>query len=226
MRTARIVALLAAGALIATAAAARDHEGHGSEVARTGDRVTVRIGEPAPKRRAIAVATLQAKGGSGVAGTVRFRRVGAGVQVKVDVTGLTPGDHGFHVHEFGDCAAQDGASAGPHFNPTRAPHGGPHAEAHHGGDLGNIVADAKGRARLTLVSNDLSLGDGGPHDVVGRSVIVHAVADDLKTQPTGNSGARIACGMIALEGGDTKPVTKAEAPAADKPAPDAKSKPG
>ncbi|HKQ96541.1 MAG TPA: superoxide dismutase family protein, partial [Candidatus Polarisedimenticolia bacterium] len=119
-----------------------------------------------------------------------------GVHVVADLTGLTPGEHGFHIHEKGDCSAPDGTSAGGHFNPGGHPHGAPGAE-HHVGDLGNITADASGKAHLEGIFAFMSMT--GADSIVGRAVIVHAAADDLKTQPTGNAGGRQACGVIKAE---------------------------
>ena len=143
-----------------------------------------------------AVAVLQPGAGGPVAGTVSFRRAPGGVQVSARVTGLTPGAHGFHVHEFGDCSAADFTSAGGHFNPMGQPHAAPQAEARHVGDLGNIEAGADGVA--TLEWTDKQLDFEGHHGIVGRAVIVHAKADDLKTQPTGDAGGRLACGVIGI----------------------------
>ena len=142
-----------------------------------------------------AIAVLHPTSGNEVTGTVTFAPVGDGVQVHAEITGLTPGKHGFHVHEFGDCSAADAASAGAHFNPTNQPHAGPDAAARHRGDMGNVEADASGRAKLDYVDHQISLSTD-QNSVIGRSVVVHAKADDLKTQPSGDSGARIACGVI------------------------------
>lgn len=132
-----------------------------------------------------------------VTGTVVFTVVDGGVRVVADLEGLTPGDHGFHVHEFGDCSAPDGSSAGGHFNPTKKQHGGPDSEERHVGDFGNITADANGKAHYDRVDTVIKLS--GENSIVGHSVVVHEKADDLVTQPTGNSGARVACGVIEAE---------------------------
>jgi Cu-Zn family superoxide dismutase len=150
--------------------------------------------QPAPKADAAAV--LVPTAGNTAAGSVIFAKTGQGMRVIAEISNLTPGPHGIHVHEFGDCRAADAASAGGHFNPGKAPHGAPDAEQHHAGDLGNIIADASGRAKLDAVFTGLQLE--GPDAVIGRSVVVHAAADDLKTQPTGASGARLACGVIGI----------------------------
>jgi superoxide dismutase, Cu-Zn family len=141
-----------------------------------------------------AVAELNPTQGNNVRGVVRFTQTKAGVQVVADITGLTPGKHGFHIHDKGDCSAPDATSAGPHFNPTGAKHAGPDDADRHVGDLGNITADASGKAQYKRVDSKLSFD--GPNSILNRAVIVHAVPDDLMTQPAGNAGARVACGII------------------------------
>ncbi len=141
-----------------------------------------------------AVAKLEPKSGSKIEGTVTFTKSGSEVQVVADIKNLTPGKHGFHIHEKGDCSAPDAASAGAHFNPTHGHHGGPEAVDHHAGDFGNLTADASGNAHLDWKGKWISLG--GENSVVGKSVVVHEKEDDLKTDPSGNSGARVACGAI------------------------------
>jgi Cu-Zn family superoxide dismutase len=149
---------------------------------------------PAPLK---AIAVLHSTAGNKVSGTVTFTEEADGVRVQADITGLTPGKHGFHVHEFGDCSAPDLASAGGHFNPTNKPHAGPDAAERHVGDMGNVEADASGTAKLAYVDHEISLTND-QRSVIGRSVVVHAKADDLKSQPAGDSGARVACGVIGI----------------------------
>jgi Cu-Zn family superoxide dismutase len=146
-----------------------------------------------------AVATLAAASGSSVSGTIAFSEVEGGVEVTANVEGLTPGDHGWHVHEKGDCSAPDATSAGGHFNPNGHQHGAPDAADHHEGDFGNLTAGADGKATKTFVMKGITLGDD-PTSVVGKGFIVHEKMDDLTTQPTGNAGGRIACGVITLGG--------------------------
>ena len=147
-----------------------------------------------------AVAQLQPTKDSKVSGTVTFTKAAAGVKLSAHLSGLTPGLHGFHLHEYGDCSAPDGASAGGHFNPTGDPHAAP-SEAHrHTGDLGNVEAKADGTADLEYV--DAKASFEGDSSILGRGVIVHANADDLKTQPTGNAGGRVACGVIGAAKGE------------------------
>jgi superoxide dismutase, Cu-Zn family len=155
----------------------------------------------AAKKATRAVATMRPAAGSTAEGTVTFTAVaGGGVAVKASLKGLGPGTHGFHVHEFGDCTAPDATSAGGHFNPKGNPHGAPTDAARHAGDLGNVQAAADGTASLEWTDPAMTLE--GPESVVGHAVIVHANPDDLKTQPTGNAGGRVACGVIGLAKGE------------------------
>ena len=142
-----------------------------------------------------ATAQLAPTQGNRVSGVVSFAQAGDKIRVVAEVNGLTPGAHGFHIHEKGDCSAPDGTSAGGHFNPDAKPHGNPEHPEHHAGDMPQLIANAAGVATMTAYLDGLSLGEGG-NSVVGRSVIVHVAPDDFKTQPTGNSGARQACGVI------------------------------
>ncbi len=141
-----------------------------------------------------AVVTINPTKGNQARGSVTFTQVEGGVKVTANIQGLTPGKHGFHIHEFGDCSADDASSAGGHFNPTHTKHGGPDSAERHAGDLGNIVADATGKASYERVDKVIKLN--GEDTIVGRSVIVHANPDDYVTQPTGNAGARVGCGII------------------------------
>lgn len=145
-----------------------------------------------------AVAVLSPTTGNQARGVVMFTEDGDRVKVVADVEGLTPGaNHGFHIHELGDCSAPDAASAGGHFNPTGHPHAGPMAMVRHGGDLGNLKADGAGKAHLELTIDGVTVHDG-PTCILGRGLIVHLKEDDLTTQPTGNAGPRIACGVIGV----------------------------
>ncbi|MEI8365492.1 MAG: superoxide dismutase family protein [Parachlamydiaceae bacterium] len=141
-----------------------------------------------------AVAVLHATEGNKVSGTVTFTTVPGGTRIVADVYHLNPGKHGFHVHEHGDCSAHDGSTAGGHFNPTGKNHGGPDSEDRHVGDMGNLFADFQGYAHYDRVDDLLQLT--GSDTIIGRSIVIHANEDDFTTQPTGNSGARIACGVI------------------------------
>ena len=147
--------------------------------------------EPPP----VARAELQARSGSQVSGSVTFTPKGDAAVVVARVSGLTPGEHGFHVHEAGDCSAPDATSAKGHFNPGGMMHGYHHHVEHHAGDLPNLVANASGVAEYRQEVQGLRL-DAGPNSILGRSVVVHADADDYRSQPAGNSGRRVACGVI------------------------------
>jgi superoxide dismutase, Cu-Zn family len=140
-------------------------------------------------------ATLAPTRGSNTTGTISFVQTGETVRLTANVAGLPPGAHGFHIHEKGDCSAPDAMSAGGHFNPGAKPHGDPHHGDHHAGDIPALEADSYGNARLTVELSGVSLAEG-PNSIIGRGVIVHSAPDDYKTQPTGNSGARLACGVI------------------------------
>jgi superoxide dismutase, Cu-Zn family len=143
-----------------------------------------------------AIAVLHPTQGSKAQGVVSFSKERNGIRIVASVDGLSPGLHGFHIHEYGDCSSPDGNSAGGHFNPGNMPHGGPTGDSRHAGDFGNIQADASGIGRQTLVDSKLTFE--GPHSIIGRSVMVHAQADDFTTQPTGASGPRVACGVIGI----------------------------
>ncbi len=143
-----------------------------------------------------AVAVLYPTKGNSVFGIVKFEAVSEGIRIVADLTGLTPGKHGFHIHEYGDCSAEDGTSAGGHFNPAKMPHSSPSSKERHVGDLGNIEADKDGKAHLDYVDAMISLT--GKNSIIGRGVVVHEKEDDLKTQPTGAAGARIACGVVGI----------------------------
>ncbi len=148
---------------------------------------------PAAKAAAVLKGTTE---GSPVSGSVILEETGGGLKMTALVSGASAGLHGFHIHEKGDCSAPDAMSAGGHFNPYAKKHGAPDSANSHSGDLGNLTADASGKATLTLWLDGGSVGTG-KDGVIGRSVIVHAGPDDLKTDPTGNSGGRVACGVIA-----------------------------
>ena len=146
--------------------------------------------------QAQAIGKLQATSGSKVAGDVKFvQKANGKVLLTAVVSGLAPNsEHGFHIHEKGDCA-DNGNAAGGHFNPKQGQHGKFDAAMHHMGDLPSLKADSNGVAKINMESSDLSLLDG-PGNIIGRGLIVHANPDDYVTQPTGNAGGRIACAVI------------------------------
>lgn len=139
--------------------------------------------------------------GHTAAGTMTLRAEAGGVRIRGELTGLKPdSEHGFHIHENGDCSAPDATSAGGHFDPTAQPHGSMGADAHHAGDMPNLHANAEGVADVNVLVNDISLDAGSGGNVVGRALIVHEQPDDYKSQPSGNAGPRIACGVITGDG--------------------------
>jgi Cu-Zn family superoxide dismutase len=146
---------------------------------------------PEPVTPTAATATLESRSNTNVTGTARVTPGGSGVIVMVDVSGATPGEHGVHIHDKGDCSAPDATSAGPHYNPKAMHHGGLSTPERHAGDLGNMQVDSNGKGLLVVAVPDLTMDQ-----VIGRSVLVHATKDDLQTDPAGNSGARIACGTL------------------------------
>ena len=142
-------------------------------------------------------ATIVPTEGNSAEGTVTFRRTGDGIAVIANVEGLDPNSrHGFHIHQYGDCTSADASSAGGHFNPTGARHGGRHSDERHVGDLGNLEANDSGVATLEYIDDKLTMD--GRHTILGRGVIVHADPDDYETQPTGDAGGRIGCGVIGV----------------------------
>jgi Cu-Zn family superoxide dismutase len=147
-------------------------------------------------KKAVCVLTPTKKSDGHVQGTVTFTQTDAGVEISGEITGLTPGKHGFHIHEFGDMSSADGMATGGHFNPEGHKHGGPHDADRHAGDFGNIEAGADGKATIKMTDKMISLS--GPGTILGRALIVHAKEDDLKTQPSGNAGDRIGQGVIGV----------------------------
>lgn len=141
-------------------------------------------------------ATIEPRSGSNVRGWATFTdRSTGGVAAVVHIENAPPGEHGLHVHEFGDCSAPDASSAGGHFNPGGAPHAGPSDLRRHAGDLGNITIESNGTGHLEIVSDLLTVRPG-PNSVVGKAVVFHEKADDLRTQPTGDAGGRLGCGVV------------------------------
>lgn len=142
-------------------------------------------------------AVLHPTEGNETSGIVTFTREGDQVRVSATIEGLSPESrHGFHIHQYGDCTASDGTSAGGHFNPAQHPHAGPNADQRHVGDLGNLESNANGIAELSHVDSVIDLD--GAHSILGRGVIVHAGEDDMESQPTGAAGSRLACGVIGV----------------------------
>jgi Cu-Zn family superoxide dismutase len=134
--------------------------------------------------------------GNTTSGSVSFTQVGPKVLVTAEIYGLKPNaEHGFHIHDKGDCSSGDGMSTGGHFNPTTQVHGAHGKGVHHTGDLPSLIADSNGVAKLKFESSSITI-DAGATNIVGRGLIVHMDPDDFKTQPTGNAGPRLACAVI------------------------------
>jgi Cu-Zn family superoxide dismutase len=149
----------------------------------------------------IAVAQLAPTQGSTASGTATFVERSGKLIVDGRFKGLTPGQHGIHIHEKGDCSAPDASSAGGHFNPTGESHGAPDSASRHGGDFGNITADANGDATLsaTLDAGRAGIGNLASNSIAGKALVIHADPDDLRSQPAGNAGKRVACGVIRMQ---------------------------
>jgi Cu-Zn family superoxide dismutase len=143
-----------------------------------------------------ATAVLLPASGSQARGAVTFTQAGEKVRITGAVTGMAPGAKGFHIHEKGDCSDFAAMSAGAHFSPHQTKHGGPDSPEHHAGDFGNVVADESGIAAINMTVHEITVDSKAPFGILGRALIVHVAPDDLKTDPTGNSGARAACGVI------------------------------
>jgi Cu-Zn family superoxide dismutase len=149
---------------------------------------------PAPSSSA--TATILSRSNTETAGTAQFSLRGKDVTLQLFLSKLAPGTHAVHIHEKGDCSAADASSAGPHWNPTSQAHGQWGHATHHLGDIGNVQAGADGTATLSLTTDRWSIGDGGPGDIIGKAVVVHAGVDDFTSQPAGNAGGRVGCGVI------------------------------
>jgi Cu-Zn family superoxide dismutase len=149
---------------------------------------------------ATAKATMEAASGSNVTGEVNFTAENGSVRFELSAENLTPGEHAVHLHEKGDCSAEDASSAGGHWNPTMKPHGkrdGGHG--FHKGDVGNMNVGADGKGTMQLTVEGWSIGGADSTNIIGKSVIIHEKADDFTTQPTGNAGGRLSCGVIKTE---------------------------
>ena len=143
-----------------------------------------------------AATTLLPAAGSKTHGQVTFMQTGNSVHVTGEITGLAPGRHGLHLHEKGDCSAPDVSSAGGHFNPAHTEHGGLRTGERHAGDFGNIVADGAGKAAFDFNASGISVSAVHSDGIIGRALVVHAGTDDERSNPAGNSGGRIACGVV------------------------------
>lgn len=175
----------------------RDDKPGTAEAPATATTTTPAPAEAAPPPAASAVAQLAPTTGHTASGMLSLTAQGTGVRLSGALQGLPPnGEYGFHIHEKGDCSAPDASSAGAHFNPANTQHGNPLSDVRHAGDMQNVKADAQGMAQVDATVSGVSLGSGQPNDVLGKAIVLHEKADDYASQPAGNSGARIACGVI------------------------------
>lgn len=186
MRSMMAVAL-AAGLVFSVGCASSDG-GHGSHGGHAHVNAWANVTQ--------AVAVIIPTKGNTTAGTITFAQTGDTVTITGTVSGLTPGDHAMHIHEFGDASSADGAAAGGHYNPEGHAHGAPSATVRHAGDFGNITADASGNATINITVNNLTIA-GLKNPIVGRGLIIHAKPDDF-TQPVGNAGPRVGVGVIGI----------------------------
>lgn len=170
-----------------TAEPQRDEQDNTAEVAATGDDNFTPVQQ--------AIAELQPTDDGEARGTVSFNMAGDGseMRVSIELSGLSPGEHGFHIHSTPDCS-DGGKAAGGHFNPHQVDHGAPSDDSQHVGDLGNVTANEEGRVSTSVNSKQLAFT--GSNNILNRAVVVHADADDLSSQPSGAAGSRISCGVI------------------------------
>lgn len=197
----RITALLAFASVALLAGCANDNQtGPASSTAAASPASSPTASPAAADASAGAHAVLASASGSDVSGTLSFASTDQGVHITGRITGLKPDStHGFHIHEHGDCSTPDASSAGGHFNPAQQPHGHPGEGQRHAGDLPNQQANADGVATVDVLAHDVELGTGGSTDILGDAIIVHAKPDDYTSQPSGDAGARIACGVITRD---------------------------
>jgi Cu-Zn family superoxide dismutase len=189
-------AKLAAALLVALVAGCDRPAAEAPVAAATAPAESAAPAEPVAPPPVSALASLS---GENIAGELNLTNEAGGVRVTGQVTGLAPGtEHGFHVHETGDCSAFATGSAGPHFNPDQQPHGGPDGAARHAGDLPNLKADAGGVLAVDVLVAGVGLKSLDDRDVLGRALVLHEGMDDYSTQPSGGSGTPIACGVIAV----------------------------
>jgi Cu-Zn family superoxide dismutase len=192
-----LIALSVAAALLAGCGKRDEAATPAADTADTPATTVTPSPADAPAPAVTAAAQLAPTQGHNATGTLTLQAEGDALRISGTLQGLTPnGEFGFHIHEKGDCSAPDASSAGAHFNPANAQHGNPLGETHHAGDMLNAKSDAQGVALVDAVATGVSLTAGQPNDARGKAIVLHEKADDYSTQPSGNSGARIACGVI------------------------------
>ncbi|HET9819195.1 MAG TPA: superoxide dismutase family protein [Rhodanobacteraceae bacterium] len=195
----RVTALLAFASITLLAGCAPDNQG-APESPTASPTASAPMPSASTDASARAHAMLASASDSDVTGKLAFVSTDQGVRITGRIAGLKPDStHGFHIHEHGDCSTPDASSAGGHFNPMQQPHGHPAQGPRHAGDLPNQTADAEGVATVDVLAHDVELGTGGSTDILGGAVIVHAKPDDYTSQPSGDAGARIACGVITRD---------------------------
>lgn len=165
----------------------------------TASSSTVKALPDAPAGAKVATALLQPKSGSSVEGAAQFVEQDGKVTLTLKLKNLAAGPHAVHLHDKGDCSAPDAASAGPHWNPGEESHGQWGHPPHHLGDVGNVEITNDGHGTIDLTTDKWSIGTGQPNDILNHALVVHANADDYKSQPAGNAGVRVACGVVTLE---------------------------
>lgn len=197
------VCLVAIVAMLAACGRNDDARSVADAPAPAGDSPAVATAtEPTASAETTAVAAVQLAPtqGNTANGGLKIAAAGSGVKLSGMVQGLKPNsEFGFHFHEKGDCSAPDATSAGEHFNPTSQDHGNPQTPPHHAGDMLSAKSDAQGVAEVSLDNPEVSLQSGQTNDILGKALVMHAKPDDYKTQPSGNSGDRIACGVVAVQ---------------------------
>ncbi|MFC5195631.1 MULTISPECIES: superoxide dismutase family protein [Bizionia] len=193
------LSLLALVVTLAFATSCKNDKKENTEMENTETEVvTETMTEEAVVTAKKVTAELNAKSGSNVTGNVVFKEENGTVSMTAIVSGLEPGMHAIHLHETADCSSDDGTSSGGHWNPTGEPHGKwGDAAGYHKGDIGNLEADEKGNATISMSTDEWCIGCGDPaKDIIGKAVIVHKGVDDFTTQPTGDAGARVSCAGI------------------------------
>ena len=198
MKTEIVISLCAAAALLTACGKKENAADTASAPTAAAAPVPAEAPPPAETPPAPAVAAqLTPTQGNTAGGDLTLTAEGDKVHVTGTLQGLKPNsEFGFHIHEKGDCSSPDASSAGGHFNPTNTEHGDPQGAMHHGGDMLNAKSDAQGTAQVDVVASGVSLTSGQPDDVHGKAIVLHEKRDDYKTQPSGDSGKRIACGVI------------------------------
>jgi Cu-Zn family superoxide dismutase len=197
MNTRTLIAVSAVAALLAGCGKRDEPAAPAADAADAPAAAMTPAPADAPAPAVTATAQLAPTQGHTASGTLTLAVEGDALHLTGRLAGLPPnGEFGFHIHEKGDCSAPDASSAGGHFNPANAQHGNPQGGTHHAGDMLNAKSDADGVAQVDAVTTGVSLTAGQPNDARGKAIVLHEKADDYTTQPSGNSGARIACGVI------------------------------